>query len=419
LTVKSRYPLYVLFIVGLVSILNYYDRSLLSILVEPIKRDLRISDGEIGLLAGVGFALIYGVLGVPMARLADRYGRAPVLGAVLMFWSAMTAATGATANFTTIFLARIGVGLGEAGGLPAVHALIAEYFSLRRRGLAMSVSGICGAIGVSLALILGGSINDLYGWRRAFYLAAVPGLLLAVVIFLTIRDPRSHTHPASERVITVPLGAALRTLWGRKSFMLLCLGMGIGTIGSYGQQAWTPAFLMRTYHLTAGQVGSRYAAVIGPASILSILLGGVINDWLVSKDERWPLWLLALSFGLCAPAGLVFFLVPDFTLAMVMAVIFTLLGYLWVGPAYALVQALAGAQLRALAAAVFMLIINIIGNGLGPTLTGLLSEQLRAALGPASLRASLCIMIMTCALATIPFLLATRAVKTDMTAANS
>jgi MFS family permease len=281
------------------------------------------------------------------------------------------------------------------------------------------VIGVCSMIGSSLALGFGGLLNDIHGWRITYYLASVPGLILAMVIFLTIRDPRAQTSLASAPIAAVPLSVALKTLWNRKSYVLLCLGMGIGSIAGYAQQAWNPAFLMRTYHISSGQVGSHYAAVVGTASIVSILLGGVVNDRLARRDQRWSLWIVALSFGLNMPASLAFFLIRDFTLAMVLAVVSTILVGLWVAPAYALVQNLAGTQSRALAAALLMMILNIIGQGLGPAVTGMLSDGLSSGFGNRSLMVSLCIVSMAGAVAVIPFLLATRTVKADLAEANS
>ncbi|MEI9984810.1 MAG: MFS transporter [Aliidongia sp.] len=295
--VSSWHSSYVLLLVGLVSVANYYDRTLISILVEPIKRDLGLSDGQIGLLSGVGFAVMYSLLGVPMARLADRFGRVRVLGSVVAVWSVMTVLSGRTVSFTTMLLARAGVGIGEAGGLPAAHALIADYFSPRFRGKALSVIGVCGGLGLSLAYAGGGLINDWQGWRMAFYLGGLPGLVLSVLVFLTIREPKRSVG-AGGAAPNVTFRQAAATLWRRKSYVLLCIGLGIGAIGSYGQSAWTPAFLMRAYHLSASEVGGYYSAVSGPATMVSILLGGLANDWLVARDKRWPLWLLALTFGL-------------------------------------------------------------------------------------------------------------------------
>ncbi len=419
LTQKPWYSSYVLLIVGLVSVMNYYDRFLLTILVEPIKRDLHITDAQVGLLAGIGFALMYSLLGVPMARLADRHGRARVLAAVVGFWSLMTAASGMTVNFTTMLLARAGVGVGEAGGLPTVHALIADYFSPKRRGFALSLIGVCGAIGMTLALAVGGLINDWHGWRMAFYVAAAPGLILALLVILTIKEPLAHVQAKAANNATLPLGAAFKTLWRRKAFVFLCAGMAVGAVGAYAHQTWIPAFLMRTYHMTAGQVGAQYSAVTGPTTIVAILLGGLINDWLLRRDKRAPLWIIAASFGLGVPASLAFLLVHDFHLALGLSILMTLAGGLWTGPAYAVVQSLAGPKLRALTAAIFMMIVNIVGLGLGPVAGGVLSDLFAPHFGAASLTASLCALTLCGAIAVPLFLLATRSLDADMRDAES
>ncbi|WP_165191454.1 spinster family MFS transporter [Caulobacter soli] len=418
-TRKPWYSSYVLLIVGLVSVMNYYDRFLLTILVEPIKRDLHITDAQVGLLAGIGFALMYSVLGVPMARLADRHGRAKVLAGVVGFWSLMTAASGMTINFATMLLARAGVGVGEAGGLPTVHALIADYFSPKRRGFALSLMGVCGAIGMSLALVGGGLINDWHGWRMAFYLAAIPGVILALLVIFTVKEPLAHIQAQAADKTAPPLGAAFKTLWGRKAFVLLCAGMAVGAVGAYAHQTWIPAFLMRTYHLTAGQVGAQYSAVTGPTMIVAILLGGLINDWLLRRDKRAPLWIIAASFSLSVPASLAFFLVRDLHLALGLSIVMTLAGGLWTGPAYAVVQSLAGPKLRALTAAIFMMIVNIVGLGLGPLVGGLLSDAFVPHFGAESLKASLCALTLCLALAVPLFLLATRTLDADTLDAES
>lgn len=416
---RSWYPGYVLLITGLVSVMNYYDRSLLMILVEPVKRDLHLSDGQIGILIGFGFALMYSLLGIPMARIADRWGRARLLACVAGFWSVMTAASGTAVNFTTLLLARMGVAVGEAGGLPAVHALVAEYFSAKRRGLALSLIGVSGALGIALALALGGLIADHWGWRAAFFVAGAPGIVLAAIVYLTIRDPARPAPAASSPVpAAMPLGLVAKTLWRRRSFILMCTGVAIAAIGAYAWQAWTPAFLMRTYGLTAGEVGLKYSAVTGPVSIISVLTGGLIHDWLLRRDQRWPLWILALSFGISTPLHLSLFLINDFSSVLVLAVFSTFVGGLWTGPAYAIVQSLAGPKLRALCAAVLMMLVNIIGLGLGPVIPGLLSDALKPRFGTQSLMVSLCLMAAFTIAAIIPFLIATRTYARDVEEAN-
>jgi len=277
---RSWYPGYVLTVLGLVSILNYYDRNLITILVEPIKRDLHLSDSRIGLLSGIGFALMYSLLGIPMARLADRHGRAKVLACTLAVWSLMTVLSGRAVNFTTMLLARVGVGVGEAGGLPATHAIVADYFAAVNRGKALSVIGICGALGISLALAGGGLISDWRGWRVAFYLGGLPGLALSILVLFTVGERKSANLPASapQSPPTIKLRTVFAALWRRRSYVHLCIGLGIAAIGAYGQFAWTPAFLMRSYNLSAGRVGSYYSVAVGPATIAAVFLGGALND---------------------------------------------------------------------------------------------------------------------------------------------
>jgi len=415
------YPGYVLTMLGLVSVLNYYDRNLISILVEPMKRDLHLSDANIGLLSGIGFALMYSILGIPMARLADRYGRARVLAATLAVWSLMTVLSGRAMNYASMVLARIGVGIGEAAGLPASHALVADYFSPASRGKALSVIGICGALGISVALAGGGFINDWRGWRVAFYVGGLPGLALSALLFLTVRDKQSVNLPGApdSRLVPIKLRTVFAALWSRRSYVLLCIGLGLGAIGAYGQFAWSPAFLMRSYHMSAGQIGGYYSAAVGPASLVAVFVGGALNDWLMKRDKRWSLWILAACFAINVPVSLIFFLVHNFPLAMVMTLVSTTVGSLWVAPSYALVQDLAGSYMRAVAAAIFMMIINIIGLGLGPYLTGLLSDYLTPRFGKSALALSLCAVTMTCGASAVIFLLATRTVAADIEAAGT
>jgi predicted MFS family arabinose efflux permease len=416
---RGWYPGYVLFILGLISSLNYYDRNLISILVEPMKRDLHLSDSDIGLLTGIGFALMYSLVAIPMARIADRHGRVRVLAASLAAWSFMTVLSGRAGSFMTMLLARVGVGIGEAGGLPATHALVADYFPPISRGKALSVIGICAALGISLALAGGGLINDWHGWRLAFYVGGLPGIVLSVLVLFTIREQpyTDSIETSTPSRPTIGLGTVFSTLWRRRSYVHLCVGLGIGAIGAYGQFAWSPAFLMRNYHLSAGRVGSYYSAVVGPATLIAVFIGGALNDWLVKRDNRWPFWLLAACFAINVPASLVFFLVHNFALAMGMTVLTTVVGSLWVAPSYAIVQNLAGPQMRAIAAAIFMMIVNIVGLGLGPYLTGVLSDRLTLRFGSDALAMSLCIVTMTGAVAVISFLLATRTASADVRSA--
>lgn len=415
------YARYVLAVLGLISILDYYDRNLISILVEPIEKGLHLDDAQIGLLSGIAFALAYGVCGIPIARMADRYGKVRVLTAGVVVWSAMTVATARAVNFATMALARAGVALGEAGAFPATQALVAEYFPLERRGTALSVIGVCGGIGLTFALAGGGLLNDWLGWRGAFLLSGIPGLLLAVLLWFTVRDPDRPAAGAAAQVAPKPSGenSPLRILMARRSYVHLCIGLAFAATGAYAQANWAPAFLMRTYHLSTGQVGGYYSAVVGPATLISIFLGGVINDWFVRRGHyAAPVWMLAASFGLIIPLSLAFYLTHDFPLAMALTLVSTVLGGLWVAPFYAVVQNLAGSDLRAFAAAIASLIINVIGLSAGPYLAGLLSDLLAPTFGIRSLGVSLNLLNVTYVIGVVHFVLASRTVYADVVEAE-
>lgn len=415
------YPRYVLAVLGALAILNYYDRNLISILVEPIKQGLHLDDAQIGLLSGIAFALAYGICGIPLARLADRYGRVRVLTAGVVVWSVMTVLTAQAVNFATMALARAGVALGEAGAFPPMQALVAEYFPPQRRGTALSVIGVCGGLGFTLAFAGGGLLNDWLGWRGAFLLSGAPGLALAALLWFTVREPK-RSDPgtrAQGAAADESMRSSLRVLIGRRSYVHLCIGLGFAAIGAYAQTAWTPAFLMRTYHLSAAKVGGYYSAAVGPAILLSIFLGGVLNDWLLRRRHRAaPLWILAATFALSVPLNLVFYQLHDFGVVMVLTLCTNVLGGLWVAPSYALVQSLAGPRQRAFAAAVFMLIVNVIGLSAGPYFGGLLSDLLSPLFGIHSLGIGLCVLNVTYVVGVVHFLLATRTVDADITQAE-
>jgi predicted MFS family arabinose efflux permease len=276
-------------------------------------------------------------------------------------------------------------------------------------------------LGISLSLAGGGFISDWLGWRAAFYLGGLPGLVLSATLFLTVRDKPSVNLDGTPDSGPAPikLRSAFAALWSRRSYVHLCIGLGLATIGGYGQFAWTPAFLMRTYHMTAGQIGGYYSAAVGPATLVAVFAGGALNDWLMKRDRRWSLWILAACFAIYVPISLIFFLVHNFPLAMVLTLVSTTVASLWVAPSYALVQNLAGPYLRAIAAAIFMMIVNIIGLGLGPYVTGMLSDRLTPRFGESALAISLCAVTMTCAAGVVSFLLGTRTVAADIDAAAS
>lgn len=371
-------PFYVLAVLSLVSLLNYYDRNLISMLIEDLKRDLHLSDAQIGVLTGLAFSLVYTVVAIPIARFADSGRRVGVLSLSVLVWSAMTAACGLATNFMTLTLARLGVGIGEAGGAPTTHALVAETFGPKWRGTALSIIGATGGAGTVLALMVGGSLATHYGWRNALMISAVPGLFLTLLLFCTVREPRPAGGAA--RPPQIGLMEAFTILRRRASFMWLAVGIAVIAVGAYGQQIWTPAYLMRRHGLDAATVGAGLSVVSLPGIILGTLAGGILSDWLSRYDRRWPAWLLMISFGLAAPMQMIFFLTDSYRVALAVTVPITFISVIWVAPAYVLIQNLSGPRLRATGASLLFLVVNL-GLGFGPLIVGALSDALTPAYG--------------------------------------
>lgn len=419
---RAGYRWYVLGLLVAVNLLNYFDRNLITILIEPIKKDLSLSDGQAGVLMGLAFALIYSLLGIPVARYADRGRRVGVLGASLALWSVMTTLCGTATNFATMFLTRLGVGVGEAGGLPSTHALVGAYFPPQQRGTAMSIVAVGGSLGLLLGLVAGGLMHEAFGWRSAFLIAGVPGVIIALILLLTVREP--PLPPARPGENRQNLGEALRLLWERKSYVWLTVGLGIATIGAYGHQAWIPTFLMRSFGLSPAETGIYYGMASIPAAFVGVLGGGLIIDRLSRRDARWPLWITAMSFAAMVPIALAFFLAPSLPgvvgrpwIVVALALPIATLGVMWTAPCFALIQNLAGARLRATAAAAFMLVTNLVGLSLGPPITGWISDALAGIAGSDSLRLALAIVSLPYLIGVVLFLRAARTVKRDLEAA--
>lgn len=408
---------YVLFILCLISALNYYDRYLIGILVEDLKRDLALSDAQIGLLSGLAFALVYSIASIPVASYADRGFRVRVLGSAAGIWSVMTGLCGLATGFWTMLFARFGVGIGESGGAPTTHAIVAETFSDKWRATALAAIGVAGAIGTSAAFAGGGYIAQHYGWRWAFFAAAIPGVVIALIFAFTVREPRRA--PVSAANPALPARAALGVLLRRPAYVWICAGVSIFSIGAFGASAWTPAYLMRYFGKDAATVGLDYSAIIGPAAIIAVFAGGFLADWLGRKDARAPYWLLAISLFASIPLHVIQLTTESYETALAMAWPSALIGSLWISPTYAIIQALSGSKLRAIGAAFFMLCVNLIGQSLGPLVVGAMSDHFSASYGNLGLRYALLISTTSFVAGSVAFLMAARTARADMDKAAS
>jgi MFS family permease len=371
-------------VLGLLTVVyafNYLDRQLLSVLMEPIKRAFGVSDGELGLLTGFLFALIYTVAGIPVARIADVFGRRAVLAISLAVWSAMTALTGFVTSFAQLRLARIGVALGEAGGTPPSFALISDIFPPERRATALGIFATGVSFGTLLGNVLGGWIGQEYGWRAAFIWLGLPGLVLAALLALTVREPpRAAAHEEAS------LAEVLRVLFSQRTFVWMAAGVSLAAFAGYGFGVWKPSFLIRVHGFSLKTAGFAVGFVNLFTGVASSFLGGHLADRLGRRDPRWPLRVAALSALAGLPCTVAFLLWPDPWVALFGISFIGIAGGMWPPPTYATSQSLVPAHMRARATAILLLFLNLVGLGLGPWVVGALSDALRPAYGAHSVR---------------------------------
>lgn len=381
-----------LWILLIVYIFNFLDRQIVNILAEPIKGELGLSDTQLGLLAGPAFAVFYALLGIPIARYADKEGtnRVRLIAASLAVWSAMTAVCGLAQNFVQLLLARIGVGVGEAGCTPAAHSLITDNVPPEKRSSAIAFYGLGVPVGSLLGLIIGGVVNDLYGWRVALMMVGAPGLLLALVVLYLMRDPR---HSRSEQAIeaaraVVPLSTkqALREIFSSRAFVYILIASSVVATLGYGKALWTISFFIRSHGLSTTEAGLSMAVALGLAGALGTWLGGKMADKYGRTDKRHLLTFPAYGMAIAAPILFLGYYMSDWRLAVALLIVPSILNSAYYGPAYACVQGLVEPRARAVAASIMLFGQNLIGLGLGPFLFGVLSDMLQPTYGQESVR---------------------------------
>lgn len=411
--IDSRYRYYVLAILVLVSFFNYMDRSVLSVLVEPIKADLKISDTQLGFLAGFTFAVFYATFGIPLARLADRSSRVRLLSIAIAAWSLMTSLSGLAQNYWHLVLTRIGVGVGEAGCVPSSHSLISDYFPPEKRAFAISVFQAGGVAGVTVGLALTGFIAQMVGWRWAFLIIGAPGLLVALLAWLTVREPVRGRYERAEQKPSSSAFGDIRALWGRKTYRQLLLAVAIGNFAANGLGQWTPAFFVRVHGLSLAEMGFWLGAASGIGGVLGMVGGGALSIRLVSRDRRWEVWFPALTIGLAMPLYLVTFLTPVTSLALIAKFLSAFVAALGYGVGLSAVQSVTPPNMRAMAIALVMFAAALIGMGLGPLAVGFLSDLLAPEFGRYSLRYALLICLISMAWGIAHFMLAARTFRQD------
>ncbi|MEM9878568.1 MAG: MFS transporter [Pseudomonadota bacterium] len=397
----ARYTLWLLMAVYTFSIL---DRQIISILAEDIKADLGLSDTQLGLLTGLAFALFYATLGIPIARLAERRSRTLIIAVCLTLWSVMTVAAGMARSFAHLALARIGVGVGEAGAMPASHSLIADRFAPEERSSAMAVFQLGVPAGVLFGFLIGGWVNAWLGWRETLIVVGVPGIVLAAIVYLTVKEPARRTAAALESTFF----ADLKRLWSIPTYRYLTAASTFASMGGYAVLSWTPPLLLREYELTTAVVGTALALLNGIIGGLGTFGGGALGDRAARRDPKGPFKVAALATVLSGPLFLMAFLATSYVMTLVFLGCAFLFYLSWMGPHWAMVQSVAPQGTRATASAFILFILNLVGLGLGPLGIGIISDAFAAAGLDAPLRSAMIVGTITFPLSALFFYLAGR-----------
>lgn len=402
----TPYKNYLLTVLLVILASNSMDRLALGLLLQDIKVDLSLSDTQLGFMSGMAFALFYAVMGIPIARWADRGNRVTIIAMTTALWSTAVALCGMAGSFLQLLLIRIGVAVGEAGCIPPAHSLIADYFTRAERPRAVARYHLGIPLSVVIGFFLAGWLNEFYGWRTTFVVLSLPGLGLAALAWFTLREPRRSqaTPETSGRFAPLlssqPETAALSTaqpslkkvwmtLWANSTFRHLLFGYSVASFFGYGIWQWKAAFFIRSYGLQTGELGSWFAVIYGVGGFLGLYWGGELASRYAAHNERLQLKAIAIaysSFGIIS-AGI--YLSPNPYLAFGLMGLATVGAYMAVGPLFATIQTLVPPRMRAISLAIIYLFANLIGMGLGPLAAGALSDALRPQLGEESLRYAL------------------------------
>ena len=372
---KAAY--YALGILTIVYSINFIDRQLLSILQESIKADLMLSDAQLGLLTGFAFALFYTFAGLPIASLADRSNRRNIVAISLTIWSGMTAISGLAQNYWQLLAARVGVGIGEAGGSPPSHSMISDIFPPEKRASAIGFYSTGISIGILFGFLFGGWLNEFFGWRVAFFVVGIPGVLLALVLYLTVPEPiRGLAENRASTGDNPSMMTVFKVLLSRRSFLFMALGAAMNAFAGYSTANWVASFMIRTHQMPTGELGTWLALIIGLGGAIGVFGSGVLADNLGKKDKRWYMWVPVYAAAISVPFQIATYWVDGPYAALMCMTIPSILANAYLGATIASVHGMVGLRMRAVSSALLFFILNIIGLGMGPTTVGLVSDSL-------------------------------------------
>jgi predicted MFS family arabinose efflux permease len=369
------YRAYLLGVLMVIYGLNLADRGLVGLLQEKIKPEFHLSDFELGLLGGPAFALCNTLAGLPLARLSERFNRIGVLAICTAIWSVMTACCGLAVSFPMLLLARFGVGIGEAGCLPPTQSVISDYFPASTRASAISLHLTAIPIGTIAASAIGAVVADLYGWRMAFIALGAPGILVAVICWLTVKEP--PRGGSAEKVEAPGIGAALKEISGKASFWHIALATGLVNFVAVGNGQYLVSFMLRQYHVSLTKVGLVLGPVIGGVTVLSVYAVGRMISYLAEKDRAWLARWPGIGVAIGVPVSLAAYMAPSFGVMIGLQVVGLLCTNAYLISLYTTAQGVVQPRMRATATALVIMVINTIGYGLGPPVVGALSDFLK------------------------------------------
>ena len=403
-------PRVLLALLLLAYIFNFLDRQILGILAQPIKADLHLTDTQFGAIGGLAFALLYSVLGLPLAYLADRTSRSAVIAASVAVWSAFTALCGTVTGYTQLFLYRLGVGVGEAGGVAPSYALIADYFPPERRARALAIYSLGIPLGLAGGSLIGAYLAAWVGWRAAFLVMGVAGLILAPALKVFVRD---LPKPAAGSVRQAPITEVFPLLARKPSFWLMAFASSSSSLIGYALALWTPAVIMRSFGLELVPTGQFLSSLLLIGGTAGVFAGGLLADRLGKSDRAWYARLPAIAWLISAAAWIAGLLAPNLWIAWPLLLVGNGVNILWLGPVITSVQHLAPARMRSTASGSFLLINNLIGLGVGPLLIGGLSDALKGTYGADALRNAAVVGTTFYVVAAILMLLAAKSLRKD------
>jgi MFS family permease len=387
---SKGYRYLVVIVLAVVYTFNFMDRQIMSILQEPIRKELGLSDTQLGMLTGLAFALFYTTFGVLLAWAADRYKRIWIMAASCAVWSLFTALCGMATNFVQLALSRVVVGIGEAGGSPPSYSLISDYFPPKERGVGLAIYSLGVPIGSMLGAALGGAVAAQYGWRMAFIAVGLPGLLLALVMLLLVREPkRGGLDPllagATAHDPAPPMLVAIAGFFANRTLVLTAVSSALSAFVGYAMLNWNPSLLIRVKGMSLGEVSAYYSLVLGITGIIGTFGAGWLVDRLSLKDRRWYAWVPAIAFTLTVPALAGLLWAPTWPIALLCLAVPSLLNNMYLAPALTVVQNAVPPARRTMSGAILLFVLNLVGLGGGPLYVGYISDHAKAQYGEHSL----------------------------------